>query len=61
MNSSYNYSDFASLSLESSDDYEPYGYELEALQTYAEVQPAGTDKSIEAVLFARNIDRHFYD
>ncbi len=61
MNSSYNYSDFASLSVESSDDYEPYGYQTEALQTYDAVETAGTDKSIEAVIFARNIDRHFYD
>lgn len=61
MNSSYNYSDFVGLSVESSDDHKPYGYEMEALQTYDAVEPAGADKSIESVIFARNIDRHFYD
>ena len=32
MNTSYNYSDFIGLSLDSNDDYESYGYDMEALQ-----------------------------
>ena len=61
MNTSYNYSDFIGLSLDSNDDYEPYGYDMEALQTVEIAQSSGADRSIESVIFARGIDRHFYD
>jgi hypothetical protein len=61
MNTSYNYSDFIGLSLDSNDDYEPYGYDMEALQTIEHAQATDADKSIEAVMFARNIDKNFYD
>jgi nitrate reductase beta subunit len=61
MNSSYNFSDFIGLSLESNDDYEPYGYDMERLQAVEVAQTAGADRSIESVIFARDIDKHFYD
>lgn len=61
MNTSYNYSDFIGLSLDSSDDYEPYGYDMEALQTVEYAQKRGADRSIESVIFARNLDKGFYD
>ena len=61
MNSSYNYSDFIGLSLESSDDYEPYGYDMEALQTVERAQTSGADRSIESVIFARGMDKSFFD
>jgi hypothetical protein len=61
MNSSYNYSDFIGLSLDSSDDYEPYGYDMERLQAVEVAQTSGADRSIEAVIFAHNKDMNFYD
>jgi hypothetical protein len=61
MNSSYNYSDFIGLCLESNDDYEPYGYDMEALQTIESAQNSGADRSIESILFARGLDKSFYD
>ena len=61
MNSSYNYSDFIGLSLESNDDYEPYGYDMERLQAVEIAQTSGADRSIESVIFGGNMDRHFYD
>lgn len=61
MNTSYNYSDFIGLSLDSNDDYEPYGYDMEALQTVEHAHTSGTDRSIESVMFARNLDKSFYD
>ena len=61
MNSSYNYSDFIGLSLESSDDYEPYGYDMETLQTVETAQISGADRSIESVIFARGTDKSFFD
>ena len=61
MNSSYNYSDFIGLSLESNDDYEPYGYDMERLQTVEIAQTSGADRSIESVIFGSKLDRHFYD
>ncbi len=61
MNTSYNYSDFIGLSLDSSDDYEPYGYDMERLQAVEVAQTSGADRSIEAVIFARNTDLNFYD
>ncbi|MBT8126889.1 MAG: hypothetical protein HKP12_04830 [Gammaproteobacteria bacterium] len=61
MNSSYNYSDFVGLSLESNDDYEPYGYDMEALQTVEMAHTSGADRSIESILFARGADIGFYD
>ncbi len=61
MNSSYNYSDFIGLSLESNDDYEPYGYDMERLQAVEVAQTSGPDRSIESIIFGGNLDRHFYD
>jgi hypothetical protein len=61
MNSSYNYSDFIGLSLESNDDYEPYGYDMETLQTVETVQESSVDRAVESILFARGIDRSLYD
>jgi uncharacterized protein YfeS len=61
MNTSYNYSDFIGLSLDSNDDYEPYGYDMEALQTIEHAQSSKSDKSIESVIFARDMDKGFYD
>ena len=61
MNSSYNYSDFIGLSLDSSDDYEPYGYDMERLQAVEVAQTSGADRSIESVMFARNMDLNYYD
>lgn len=61
MNTSYNYSDFIGLSLESNDDYEPYGYDMERLQTVEVAQSSGADRSIESVMFARNMDKSFFD
>jgi len=61
MNASYNYSDFIGLSLESNDDYEPYGYDMEALQTVETAQTSGADRSLESVIFSGNIDKNFYD
>ena len=61
MNTSYNYSDFIGLSLDSNDDYEPYGYDMEALQTVEAAQSSGADRSIESVMFARNIEKNYFD
>ena len=61
MNTSYNYSDFIGLSLDSSDDYEPYGYDMERLQAVEVAQTSGADRSIESVIFARNLDMNIYD
>lgn len=61
MNSSFNYSDFIGLSLESNDDFEPYGYDMEALQTIQTAQTSGADRSIESVMFACSVDNSFYD
>lgn len=61
MNTSYNYSDFIGLSLDSNDDYEPYGYDMERLQAVEAAQTCGADRSIESVMFARGMDKNFYD
>ena len=61
MNASYNYSDFIGLALESNDDYEPYGYDMETLQTVETADTYGADRSIEAVLFAGGIDKYYGD
>jgi len=61
MNTSYNYSDFIGLSLDSNDDYEPYGYDMERLQAVEVAQTSGADRSIESVMFTRNMDMNFYD
>jgi hypothetical protein len=61
MNTSYNYSDFIGLSLDSSEDYEPYGYDMERLQAVEVAQTSGADRSIESVIFARNMDMNIYD
>ena len=61
MNTSYNYSDFIGLSLDSSEDYEPYGYDMERLQAVEVAQTSGADRSIESVIFARNMDMNISD
>ena len=58
MNSSYNYSDFIGLALDSNDDYEPYGYDMERLQAVEVAQTSGADRSIESVMFADSIDKY---
>ena len=58
MNKSYNYSDFVGMSLESSEDYEPYGYALATYEHEAEMH-AKKAPSIESVIFAGAAD--FYD
>ena len=54
MNTSYNYADFIGLSLDSNDDYEPYGYDMERLQVIETARPAAAERSIEAVIFNKN-------
>ena len=49
MNTSYNYSDFIGLSLDSSEDYEPYGYDMERLQAVEVAQTSGADRSIDVL------------
>ena len=61
MNASYNYSDFIGLALESNDDYEPYGYDMERLQAVEVAQSPGADRSIEAVMFASSFDKYHYE
>ena len=61
MNSSYNYSDFIGLALDSNDDYEPYGYDMERLQTVETTHAYTNERSIESVIFASNINKDFYD
>jgi hypothetical protein len=61
MNTSYNYSDFIGLSLDSDDDYEPYGYDMERLQAVEVAQTSGADRSIESIMFARGMDMNYYD
>ncbi len=61
MNTSYNYSDFIGLSLDSSDDYEPYGYDMERVQAVEAAQTCGADRSIESVMFTSNIDKNYYE
>ena len=61
MNTSYNYSDFIGLSLDSNDDYEPYGYDMETLQAVEAAQSSGADRSIESVMFARGIEMNLFD
>lgn len=61
MNTSYNYSDFIGLSLDSNDDYEPYGYDMETLQAVEYAQSPGADLSIESVMFADNIEKQYFE
>ena len=61
MNTSYDYSDFIGLALDSNDGYEPYGYDVERLQAVEVAQASGADRSIESVIFGGSLDRHFYD
>ena len=61
MNTSYNYSDFIGLSLDSNDDYEPYGYDMERLQAIEVEQSSGAGQSIETVMLARGMDKNFFD
>ena len=61
MNTSYNYSDFIGLSLDSNDDYEPYGYDMERLQAIEVTHTSDADRSVESIMFARNMDQSFYD
>jgi hypothetical protein len=59
MNTSYNCTDFIGLSLDSDEDYEPYGYGQESLQTIdSSMAHADAEPSIEAVLFAGAADRY---
>jgi hypothetical protein len=53
MNTSYNVSDFVGLSLESSEDYEPYGYApgLHEIDTTGRYGHSNTS-SIESIIFA---------
>lgn len=57
MNTSYNYADFVGLSLESSDDYEPYGY-APGLQEIEITGHTGASASIESVIFAGAADAY---
>jgi len=54
MNSSYSISDFVGLSLESSEDYEPYGYApgLHEIELSGKYSQANAPASIESVIFA---------
>jgi hypothetical protein len=54
MNNSLNFSDFVGLSLESGDDYEPYGYApgLHEIELHGKYEHASTSASIESVIFA---------
>ena len=61
MNTSYNHADFIGMSLESDEDYEPYGYTSEMLQTIEESSTQQSAPSIESVLFASPVDRFFND
>ena len=51
MNTSYNYADFISMCLDSDDDYEPYGYAMEALQSYEMSETPSHDEHLDSVLF----------
>jgi hypothetical protein len=54
MSKSYNYADFVGLSLESSDDYEPYGYApgLHEVETIGNHGSANAATSIECIIFS---------
>jgi hypothetical protein len=54
MNNTHNFSDFVALSLESSEDYEPYGYApgLQEIELSGKHGHANTSASIESVIFA---------
>ena len=57
MNSSYNYSDFTGLQMESTQDSRDY-YEAESLQLAEYTQSAETGPTIESYLFASGYDRY---
>jgi hypothetical protein len=61
MNTSFNYSDFIGLSLDSNDDYEPYGYDMETLQAVEFAQSPGADPSFESAMHARNIEKQIFE
>ena len=62
MNNSYNHADFIGMYLDSDDDYEPYGYTGEMLQSVdSSTIDAAPDKSIECILFAPSPGHLFYD
>ena len=61
MNTSYNHADFIGMYLDSDDDYEPYGYNVEMLQPVTGDSTVATDKSIECILFSPNPGYLFYD
>ena len=61
MNTSYNYSDFIGLSLESNEDYEPYGYDMEALEAVELAQSPDADLSFESAMHARNIEKRYFE
>jgi hypothetical protein len=54
MNNNLNFSDFVGLSLESTEDYEPYGYApgLHEIDLNSKYDHARTSASIESVIFA---------
>lgn len=60
MNTSYNHADFIGLSLDSDDDYEPYGYGTQLMPVESD-RTERTDKSIECVLFAPSPGHLFYE
>ena len=57
MNSSYNYSDFTGLHMESSQDNRDY-YEAESLQLAESTHTGETGPTIESYLFASGYDRY---
>ena len=57
MNSSYNYSDFSGLRMESSQDSRDY-YEAESLQLAESTHTGETGPTIESYLFASGYDRY---
>ena len=57
MNSTYNYSDFTGLQMESSQDSRDY-YEAESLQLAEYTQSAEAAPTIESYLFASGYDRY---
>ena len=61
MNTSYNYSDFIGLSLDSDDDYEPYGYDMATLQAVEHAQSSGADHTFESAMHARNIEKQYFE
>lgn len=61
MNTSYNHADFIGMCLESDEDHEPYGYNLDTLETMQDTSDKQVDKSIECILFAPGSGYLFHD